>query len=103
MASAGSRLPPAECGGAIGSLQRRAPERSRLPADAITPPWGVETPRRCWRFNRATSYSISDRAADRRAAVCETGRPSGKAFGLDMTDEMLALARENQRKAGPPT
>ena len=26
--------------------------------------------------------------------------PTGKAFGLDMTDEMLALARENQKKAG---
>ena len=26
--------------------------------------------------------------------------PTGKAYGLDMTDEMLALARENQRKAG---
>lgn len=26
--------------------------------------------------------------------------PNGKAFGLDMTDEMLALARENQRKSG---
>src|ERR1700729_2948159 len=26
--------------------------------------------------------------------------PMGKAYGLDMTDEMLALARENQRKAG---
>ncbi|MBF0530109.1 MAG: arsenite methyltransferase [Deltaproteobacteria bacterium] len=26
--------------------------------------------------------------------------PSGKAYGLDMTDEMLALARENQRKSG---
>ena len=26
--------------------------------------------------------------------------PSGKAYGLDMTDEMLALAHENQRKAG---
>jgi SAM-dependent methyltransferase len=26
--------------------------------------------------------------------------PDGKAYGLDMTDEMLALARENQRKAG---
>jgi SAM-dependent methyltransferase len=26
--------------------------------------------------------------------------PSGKAYGLDMTDEMLALARANQRKAG---
>ena len=26
--------------------------------------------------------------------------PTGKAYGLDMTDEMLSLARENQRKAG---
>jgi len=26
--------------------------------------------------------------------------PTGKAYGLDMTDDMLALARDNQRKAG---
>ncbi|MDQ2945928.1 MAG: arsenite methyltransferase [Acidobacteriota bacterium] len=26
--------------------------------------------------------------------------PGGKAYGLDMTDEMLALARENQRRSG---
>jgi arsenite methyltransferase len=26
--------------------------------------------------------------------------PTGKAYGLDMTDDMLALARENQRRAG---
>ena len=26
--------------------------------------------------------------------------PTGKAYGLDMTDEMLSLARDNQRKAG---
>ena len=26
--------------------------------------------------------------------------PTGKAYGLDMTDEMLALARENRRKSG---
>jgi arsenite methyltransferase len=26
--------------------------------------------------------------------------PAGKAYGLDMTDEMLTLARENQRKSG---
>jgi arsenite methyltransferase len=26
--------------------------------------------------------------------------PTGKAYGLDMTDEMLALARENQKKTG---
>ena len=26
--------------------------------------------------------------------------PAGKAYGLDMTDEMLALAHENKRRAG---
>src|SRR4051794_1070489 len=26
--------------------------------------------------------------------------PTGKAYGLDMTEDMLALARENQRKSG---
>jgi SAM-dependent methyltransferase len=26
--------------------------------------------------------------------------PTGKAYGLDMTDDMLSLARENQRQAG---
>jgi arsenite methyltransferase len=26
--------------------------------------------------------------------------PAGKVYGLDMTDEMLALARENQQKSG---
>src|SRR6185437_14365133 len=26
--------------------------------------------------------------------------PAGKAYGLDMTDDMLALARENQKQAG---
>lgn len=28
--------------------------------------------------------------------------PSGKVYGLDMTDDMLALARENQKQAGIP-
>lgn len=28
--------------------------------------------------------------------------PNGKAYGLDMIDEMLSLARENQKKAGMP-
>jgi len=28
--------------------------------------------------------------------------PDGKAYGLDMTDEMLELARDNQRRAGVP-
>jgi precorrin-6B methylase 2 len=27
--------------------------------------------------------------------------PTGKAYGLDMTNEMLAFAEENKRKSGP--
>ena len=29
-----------------------------------------------------------------------SAKRGGKVYGLDMTDEMLALARENQKKAG---
>jgi arsenite methyltransferase len=29
--------------------------------------------------------------------------PTGKAYGLDMTDEMLSRARENQKRAGVVT
>jgi ubiquinone/menaquinone biosynthesis C-methylase UbiE len=29
--------------------------------------------------------------------------PAGKAYGLDMTEEMLSLARANAARAGPPT
>ena len=36
----------------------------------------------------------------RRTALGSSRWPHGKAYGLDMTDEMLALARENQRRAG---
>ncbi len=32
-------------------------------------------------------------------SACRVG-PTGKAYGLDMTDEMLALANENKRKSG---
>ena len=36
------------------------------------------------------------------AVLLTAGRlsPGGKAYGVDMTDEMLELARENQRRAG---
>ena len=51
--------------------------------------------------SRARRCSTSAPAA---ASTCCSRRsasgPTGKAYGLDMTDEMLALARENQRKAG---
>ena len=38
---------------------------------------------------------------DRRASLGPRRvGPNGNAYGLDMTDEMLALARDNQQKAG---
>ncbi len=40
------------------------------------------------------------RRRHRRSVVGKARRPLGKAYGLDMTDDMLALARENQKKAG---
>jgi arsenite methyltransferase len=48
---------------------------------------------------KARPYSISARAV---ASTCCSQRvgPRGKAYGLDMTDEMLALARQNQQRAG---
>ena len=50
---------------------------------------------------RERSFSISAPAA---ASMCclsaKRVGPTGKAYGLDMTDEMLALANENKRKAG---
>ena len=39
-------------------------------------------------------------ARDRCAALTKRVGPTGKAYGLDVTDEMLALARENQQKMG---
>src|SRR5207302_3752629 len=50
--------------------------------------------RRHTRFSRDWS---SDVCSSDLAQAC---RPTGKAYGLDMTGDMLALARENQKKAG---
>jgi ubiquinone/menaquinone biosynthesis C-methylase UbiE len=39
-------------------------------------------------------------AVDFLATAMMFSLAAGNAYGLDMTDEMLALARDNQRKAG---
>ena len=41
----------------------------------------------------------SDGGIDVLLSTCRFG-PSSKAYGLEMTDDMLAFARENQPKAG---
>ena len=48
---------------------------------------------------RSSSTSGSGGGIDVLLSARRVG-PTGKAYGLDMTDEMLDLARENQRKAG---
>src|SRR5205814_10723434 len=47
--------------------------------------------------------TVLDRGSGGGIDVLHSARrvgPTGKVYGLDMTDDMLALARENQRKAG---
>ena len=63
--------------------------------------WAAEIPPR-WRSSipeRSCSTSGSGGGIDVLLSARRVG-PTGKAYGLDMTDEMLALANENKRKAG---
>ena len=73
----------------------------------------LSLPRRCWRRSAAAipprwpssiaGEVVLDLGSGGGIDVLLSARrvgPTGKAYGLDMTDEMLALARENQRKAG---
>ena len=80
----------------------RTPRPAGLPADAVAASLGCGNPTALARpRSPARPCSISGRAA---ASTCcsprsASARPA-RSYGLDMTDEMLALARENQRKAG---
>ena len=75
------------------------PAPSRKPRCA--PHWAAAIPPLSRSLRLAKSFSIWDRAealtfCSPRAA----SGPTGKAYGLDMTDEMLTLAEENKRKSG---
>ena len=69
--------------------------------------------RRCWRRwaaairprspNSSEGETVLDLGSGGGIDVLLSARrvgPTGKAYGLDMTDDMLALARENQQKGG---
>ena len=76
-------------------------ETGDLPAEAVLASLGCGNPTALGRAaGRRGRARPGQRRRDRRAAVRPSRRPTGKAYGLDMTDEMLALARENQEKAG---
>ena len=76
-------------------------ETSALPAEAVAASLGCGNPTALAEL--APGETVLDLGSGGGIDVLLSARrvgPTGKAYGLDMTDEMLALARENQRKAG---
>ena len=77
------------------------PRRQQIPEEALLASLGCGNPdgSRAVEPRRNGARSGFGRR-HRRAALGAARRAPGKAYGLDMTDEMLALANENKRKAG---
>ncbi len=78
-----------------------AAQTGELPREAVLASLGCGNPTALAQL--AEGETVLDLGSGGGIDVLLTARrvgPTGKAYGLDMTDEMLALARENQRKAG---
>jgi arsenite methyltransferase len=76
-------------------------EVAALPKDAVAASLGCGNPTALARLS--AGETVLDLGSGGGIDVLLSAKrvgPTGKAYGLDMTDEMLALARENQRKAG---
>ncbi len=76
-------------------------ETAALPAEAVAASLGCGNPTALAELE--PGETVLDLGSGGGIDVLLSARrvgPTGKAYGLDMTDEMLALARENQRKAG---
>jgi arsenite methyltransferase len=76
-------------------------ETGALPAEAVLASLGCGNPTALAEL--APGETVLDLGSGGGIDVLLSARrvgPTGKAYGLDMTDDMLALARENQRKAG---
>lgn len=76
-------------------------ETAGLPADAIRASLGCGNPTAL--IELKAGETVLDLGSGGGIDVLLSARrvgPTGKVYGLDMTDDMLALARENQRTAG---
>jgi len=76
-------------------------QAGQIPEQAVLASLGCGNPTALARLN--AGETVLDLGSGGGIDVLLSARrvgPTGKAYGLDMTDEMLALARENQRKAG---
>jgi arsenite methyltransferase len=89
------------CGDPITSNLYFDEQRTGLPEDAVSASLGCGNPTALAELQRGET--VLDLGSGGGIDVFLSARrvgPEGKAYGLDMTDEMLELARENQRKAG---
>ncbi len=76
-------------------------QTSQIPEDAVRASLGCGNPTLLAQLKQGeTVLDLGSGGGIDVLLSAERVGPSGKAYGLDMTDEMLALARENQRKAG---
>lgn len=78
-----------------------AAQTSGLPEEAVLASLGCGNPTALAQLN--AGEVVLDLGSGGGIDVLLSARrvgPTGKAYGLDMTDEMLALARDNQRKSG---
>lgn len=76
-------------------------QKGQIPEEAVLASLGCGNPTALAKL--AAGETVLDLGSGGGIDVLLSARrvgPTGKAYGLDMTDEMLALARENQRKAG---
>jgi len=89
------------CGDPITSNLYSDAETANLPAAAVAASLGCGNPTAL--IELQPGQTVLDLGSGGGIDVLISARrvgPTGKVYGLDMTDEMLALARENQRKAG---
>jgi len=91
----------APCDNPITSNLYADSETGALPAEAVAASLGCGNPTALAELK--AGETVLDLGSGGGIDVLLSARrvgPTGKAYGLDMTDEMLELARENQRKAG---
>src|SRR6267378_3028445 len=93
--------PGSGCGDPITSNLYDALQAQQIPEEALLASLGCGNPTALATLN--AGETVLDLGSGGGIDVLLSARrvgPTGKAYGLDMTNEMLALARENQKKSG---
>src|SRR6202046_682624 len=97
----GAAAATSSCCDPITSNLYDAAQSAEIPAEAMLASLGCGNPTALAKLN--AGETVLDLGSGGGIDVLLSARrvgPTGKAYGLDMTDEMLALAHENKKKAG---